>query len=133
MAVRFNLDWMNKEEYKDLLLSEHSDNTKARCKFCKLSYLISSGIAAYFRELLLSDLKQTSCFVVSCDESFNHELQKDQTDFTVRYFKNDKVESRYLTSLLLGHTTAKDLKKKFEEATEQLDIKKMLPSIYGWT
>ena len=45
-------------------------------------------------------------------------------DFTVRYFMNDKVESRYLTSLVLGHTTAKDLK-KFEEATEQLDLKKL--------
>ena len=47
-------------------------------------------------------------------------------DFTVRYFKNDKVESRYLTSLFPGHTTAKDLKKKFEEATEQLDLKKLI-------
>ena len=251
MAARFNLDWMNKEEYKDWLLPEQSDNTKARCKFCrrtfslsnmgepslksyaqgkkhqsiiqrseknpsvkgflekkdvveastseesgpstlvmsssaeqkssfvtkfaltkehkaeiiwalksvmshfsynsahditdifkamfpdssiaqhmscgptKLSYLISFGIAPYFRDLLLADLKQTSCFVVSFDESFNHELQKEQMDFTVRYFKNNKVESRYLTSLFLGHTTAKDLK-KFEEATEQLDMKKLL-------
>ena len=253
MAARFNLDWMNKEEYKDWLLPEQSDNTKARCKFCrrtfslsnmgepslkshaqgkkhqsiiqrseknpsvkgflekkdvaeastseesgpstlvmsssaeqkssfvtkfaltkehhkaeiiwalksvmsqfsynsarditdifkamfpdssiaqhmscgptKLSYLISFGIAPYFRDLLLADLKQTSCFVVSFDESFNHELQKEQMDFTVRYFKNNKVESRCLTSLFLGHTTAKDLKKKFEEATEQLDMKKLL-------
>ena len=244
MAARFNLDWMNKEEYKDWLLPEQSDNTNARCKFCrrtfslsnmgepslkshvqgkkhqsiiqrseknpsvkgfsekkdvaeastseesgpstlvmsssteqkssfehhkaeiiwalksvmshfsynsahditdifkamfpdssiaqhmscgptKLSYLISFGIAPYFRDLLLADLKQTSCFVVSFDESFNHELQKEQMDFTVRYFKNNKVESRYLTSLFLGHTTAKDLK-KFEEATEQLDMKKLL-------
>ena len=46
-------------------------------------------------------------------------------DFTVRYFKNVKVESRYLTSLFLGYTTAKDLK-KFEEATEQLDLKKLV-------
>ena len=253
MAARFNLDWMNKEEYKDWLLPEQSDNTKVRCKFCrrtfslsnmgepslkshaqgkkhqsiiqrseknpsvkgflekkdvaeastseesgpstlvmsssaeqkssfvtkfaltkehhkaeiiwalksvmshfsynsahditdiftamfpdssiaqhmscgptKLSYLISFGIAPYFRDLLLADLKQTSCFVVSFDEPFNHELQKEQMDFTVRYFKNNKVESRYLTSLFLGHTTAKDLKKKFEEATEQLDMKKLL-------
>ena len=253
MAATFNLDWMNKEEYKDWLLPEQSDNTKARCKFCrrtfslsnmgepslkshaqgkkhqsiiqrseknpsvkgflekkdvaeastseesgsstlvmsssaeqkssfvtkfaltkehhkaeiiwalksvmshfsynsahditdifkamfpdssiaqhmscgppKLSYLISFGIAPYFRDLLLADLKQTSCFVVSFDESFNHELQKEQMDFTIRYFKNNKVENRYLTSLFLGHTTAKDLKKKFEEATEQLDMKKLL-------
>ena len=91
------------------------------CGPTKLSYLISFGIAPYFRELLLADIKKASCFVVSFDESYNHELQKEQMDFTVRYFKNDKVESRYLTSLFLSHTTAKDLKKKFEEATEQLD------------
>ena len=30
MAARFNLDWMNKEEYKDWLLPKQSDNTKAR-------------------------------------------------------------------------------------------------------
>ena len=47
-------------------------------------------------------------------------------DFTVRYFKNDKIESRYITSLFLGHTTAKDLKKKFKETTEQLDLKKLI-------
>ena len=91
------------------------------------SHISSSfGIAPYFRELLLPEIKKASCFVVSFDESYSHELQKEQMDFTVRYFKNDKVESRYLTSIFLGHTTAKDLKKKFEEATEQLHLKKLI-------
>ena len=42
MAARFNLDWMNKEEYKDWLLPEHSDNTKARCKFCRKTFSLSN-------------------------------------------------------------------------------------------
>ena len=97
-----------KAMFPDSSIAQHMS-----CGPTKLSYLISFGIAAYFRELLLSDLKQVSCFVVTFDESFSHELQKEQTDFTVRYFKNDKVESRYPTSF-------------FEEVTEQLDIKKLL-------
>ena len=35
------------------------------CDPTKLSYLISFGIAPYFRELLLADIKKASCFVVS--------------------------------------------------------------------
>ena len=42
MAARFNLDWMNKEEYKDWLLPEHSDNTKGRCKFCRKTFSLSN-------------------------------------------------------------------------------------------
>ena len=47
-------------------------------------------------------------------------------DFTVRYFKNDQVMTRYLSSAFLGHTTAEDLKLKFEEATQNLDTKRMV-------
>ena len=42
-----------------------------------------------------------------------------------------KLKSRYLSSGFLGHTTAKDLKRAFEECTEKLDLKnwKMLDLI----
>ena len=46
--------------------------------------------------------------------------------FTVRYYKNYQVMTRYLSSVFLGHTTAEDLKLKFEEATQNLDTKKMV-------
>ena len=62
----------------------------------KMSYLICFGIAPYFRQLLLAELKETPCFVISFDESLNHGLQKEQMDFVVRYFKKDKVVCRYL-------------------------------------
>ena len=41
MAARFNLEWMSKEEYKDWLLPEDSDNTKARCKLCRKTFSLS--------------------------------------------------------------------------------------------
>ena len=84
-------------------------------------------------ELLLTEVKEAPCFVISFDESFNEELKKKQMDLIVRYFKNGKVESRYLCSGFLGHRTAEDLKRTFEECIEKLDTKKTHSSVYGWT
>ena len=78
------------------------------------------------KQLLAEDLKKALCFVVLFDESLNTELHQEQMDFTVRYFKNDQVMTRYLSSAFLGHTTAEDLKLKFEEATQNLDTKRMV-------
>ena len=84
-------------------------------------------------DLLLKELKDAPCFVISFDESFNEELEKEQMDFIVRYFKDGEVKSRYLSSGFLGHTTAKDLKRAFEECTEKLGLGKPHSGIYGWT
>ena len=77
-------------------------------------------------DLLLKELKDAPCFVISFDESFNEELENEQMDFIVRYFKDDEVKSRYLSSGFLGHTTAKDLKRAFGECTEKLDLKNLI-------
>ena len=68
------------------------------CGPTKLSYLITFGIAPYFKELLFAELTEAPCFVLSFDESFNQELQKEQMDFVVRYFGQGLVKTRYLTS-----------------------------------
>ena len=39
---RFNTDWLSREEYKDWLLPEESDNTKARCKIFKKTFSLSN-------------------------------------------------------------------------------------------
>ena len=98
------------------------------CGPTNLSYLICFGIAPFFKQQLLADLKKALCFVISFDESFNQELQKEQMEFIVRYFNKSKVVSRYLTSSFLGYTRAEDLKRNFEEATKDLD-KKMLAQV----
>ena len=96
------------------------------CGPTKLSYLITFGIAPYFKQLLVEDLKKAPCFVVLFDKSLNTELHQEQMDFTVRYFKNDQVIIRYLSSAFLGYTTTEDLKLKFEEAIQNLDTKRMV-------
>ena len=95
------------------------------CGTTKLSYLITFGIAPYFKELLLADLTETPCFVLSFDESFNPELQQEQMDFVVKYSAQGMVKTRYLTSAFLGYTRAEDLKAKFEEAVSDLTVKKL--------
>ena len=110
-----------KAMFLDSIIAEHMS-----CGPTKLSYLISFGIAPYFMDLLLKELKDAPCFVISFDESFNEELEKEQMDFIVRYFKDGEVKSRYLSSGFLGHTAAKDLKGAFEECTEKLDLKNLI-------
>ena len=99
---------------------------KMQCGPTKLSYLICFGIAPYFKQQLLSELKETQCFVISFDESLSSELHQEQMDFVVKYFSNDKVVCKYLTSGFLGHTRACDLKQKFEECIQDLDQKKLV-------
>ena len=110
-----------KAMFPDSIIAQHMS-----CGPTKLSYLISFGIAPYFMDLLLKELKDAPCFVISFDESFNEELEKEQMDFIVRYFKDGEVKSRYLSSGFLGHTTAKDLKRALEECTEKLDLTNLI-------
>ena len=42
MAIKFNKEWMDKVEYKDWLLPEPSNNTKAKCRFCMRSFSLSN-------------------------------------------------------------------------------------------
>ena len=99
---------------------------KMKCGPTKLSYIVAFGIAPYFKQLLLSELQKAPCFVLSFDESLNHDLQKEQMDFVVKYFVEDKVVCRYLTSTFLGHTQAEDLKKMFEEGIKDLEPRRMI-------
>ena len=39
---RFNIDWLSRGEYKDWLLPEDSDPTKARCKICMKTFSLSN-------------------------------------------------------------------------------------------
>ena len=76
-----------KAMFPDGIIAQHMS-----CGPTKLSYLISFGIAPYFMDLLLKELKDAPCFVISFDESFNEELEKEQIDFIVRYFKDGEVK-----------------------------------------
>ena len=113
-SVMSHFSYNSAHDITDVFKAMFPDSSIAQhmsCSPTKLSYImISFGIPPYFMELLLAEVKEAPCFVISFDESFNEELEKEQMDFIVRYFKNGKVESRYVSSGFLGHTTAEDLK-----------------------
>ena len=61
-----------KAMFRDGIIAQHMS-----CGPTKLSYLISFGIAPYFMNLLLKELKDAPCFVIAFDEAFNEELEKE--------------------------------------------------------
>ena len=52
----------------------------------KCTYFINFGIAPYFRDLLLKELKSSKYIVVSYDESLNAFLEEELMDILVRFF-----------------------------------------------
>ena len=50
----------------------------------KLSYVLYFGLAEYFRQLLLEDLRKCQYFVVAFDESFNTISQRGQMDLHIK-------------------------------------------------
>ena len=42
ISARFNKDWLLKEQYKSWLTPQPQDNTKAKCKLCMKTFLLSN-------------------------------------------------------------------------------------------
>lgn len=73
-------------------------------------------------------------FTFSFDESLNKIAQKGQMDVIVRYWKDNQVHTRYLTSMFLGHAAATDLLKAINDVflCYGLNKKKNGASFNGW-
>ena len=82
----------------------------------KMRYSINFGLAPFFKSLLYEDIKKSCCFVACFDESLNLVTQTCEMDIVIRFFNEWKnlVESRYRNSKFLGHVTAADLVREFE-------------------
>ena len=64
-----------------------------------------------FCEKLLWDVQKSPAHTFLFDESLNAEFQSKQMDVHVRYWCNetDRVQSRHLTSLFMGHGKVENL------------------------
>ena len=128
-TVVFHFSYKSAADIADVLGAMFLDSAiaqKMNCGSTKLSYLICFGIAPYFKQQLLNELKESQCFVISFDKSLYTELHEEQMEFVARFFNKDRVTCRYLTSGSFGHTCAEDMTKKFQEELKDLDKKKML-------
>lgn len=70
------------------------------CGERKTAYISVFGIAEHFQSLLMKDI--TGPFVVLFDESLNKKMQQKQMDVHVRFWNENKVETRYFTSVFIG-------------------------------
>ena len=88
----------------------------------KTNYVICYGLAPYFKENLLCELRKASFLVTSFDESFNKVIKKGQMDVLVRFWntKDNKVNTRYVNSVFMGKAAATDVLEKFEAASDVL-------------
>ena len=93
----------------------------------KCSYIINFGLAPYFSEVLLSQIKASSFFVISYGESLNKILRNEQMDCSIRFWNNETcvVCSRYFDSKFLLRPNSKILFEKLLESTKSLDLSKL--------
>ena len=95
----------------------------------KLAYIVSYGIAPYFKDILMNQLKQSTVkFTSFFDEAFNDVIHKGQFDVQASFFDNTKneVSVRYLGSAFLGHSRGVDLLEAFNDVHKGLNISKQL-------
>lgn len=88
------------------------------CGRDKTPYLARFGIAPYVKKELVAWINQGN-FVIMFDESMNRATKSKQLDLHVRHWVTDQtgthhVQSRYLGSQFMGHSTAEDLLEHFK-------------------
>lgn len=64
--------------------------------------------------------KKESGYVILFDESLNKEMKKCQLDMHVRFWNNNQVQSRYLTSFFMGHHNAEQIHEKIEKVCSEI-------------
>ena len=72
-------------------------------------------------------MKKEEAYVLMFDESLNSVCQSKQMDIHIRSWNHDKheVESRYYTSVFMGHGTAEDMLSHFRSGIEGIPLKKV--------
>ena len=108
--------------------SSHAKIQDCQLGLTKLKYITNFGIAPYFKSVLLERIKESSCYVISYDESLNKKTQSFEMDLLVRYFDEteERVKTRHRDSQFLGHGTSIDLKRNFDETVKDLNSNKLI-------
>lgn len=90
----------------------------------KLAYTVTYGLGPYFQDQLINELGKCDFFCLSLDESLNKVAQKGQMDVIVRFWDASKniVNTRYLSSMFLGHSKASDLLDAFTTCLQDLGL-----------
>ena len=94
----------------------------------KCGYFINFGLAPYFKDLLVKEIKAANIFVVPFDESLNKVLQEEQMDVQVRYWNEaaKEVNTRFFDSQFLKRPNAKNLFDCLTSSLKNLLLERLL-------
>lgn len=84
------------------------------CGKDKSRYVARFGLAPYIKKELIAEVNRCGAFVIMFDETLNQTTKSKQLDLHVRYWLNDRVQSRFFGSQFMGHATAQDLLQHFK-------------------
>lgn len=91
------------------------------CSESKARYVTVHGLGVYLLDQLKDKLKQDR-FVLLFDESFNKKMQCQQMDVHMRFWNGQQIETRYATSLFLGHADAVSVVGALKEGIYKLGV-----------
>ena len=126
-AILSHYSYKSCEDIAQLFQRMFADSTIAKqftCDKKKCAYLACFGVSPFFQQQLLDEIKKLENFVLLFDESLNKVTQSKQLDLHIRFWNTKclSMQTRYVTSLFMGHATANDLLVKM---TEYLNSKKI--------
>eukprot|EP00731_Ephydatia_muelleri_P000477 Em0001g477a len=95
------------------------------CSESRARYMATFGLAPYLLELLMEKVKD-DCFVLLFDESLNKKVQQKQLDIYLHFWNGNEVQSRYFTSIFMGHARAVDIEEDLKKGIESLQKANLL-------
>lgn len=116
------------QELLNVMFPGHNIIEKFTLGRTKCSYILNYGLAPFFSDLLLEEIKLSPKYGLSFDESLNKKLQKGQMDILVRYWDWERhiSQTRYLNSEFLGGAKADQILENFVAGSNRLDHSKMI-------
>jgi hypothetical protein len=95
------------------------------CSESKARYMATFGLAPYLLDVLMDKVKD-DYFVLLFDESLNKKVQQKQLDIYLRFWNGNEVQSRYFTSIFMGHARAVDIEEDLTKAIQSLQKANLL-------
>lgn len=129
-VVTCHYSYRSSSQASDLFKRMFPDSEVAKSFSCgekKCAYVTCYGLRPFFQSSLQREIENSDYYVVLFDESGNEFLQQKQMDVHVRCWNSShKVETRYLTSVFMGHATAENIQEKLLKALEPLPLQKIV-------
>jgi hypothetical protein len=118
-----NLNQLFRVMFPDSDIAKSFQLSKTKC-----AYYIVHGLAPYFMEILLQEIKNSPTYSTLFDESLNHQQQEEQMDVQIRFWNESlyEVQTRYLTSRFFRRPNADNILHELLEATDTLPQKSMV-------